>query len=108
IIRASYGMYRNLGVYQPLAILLTQQPPISNTFAVENSAETPLTLANPFPSSPPTPSNTFAVDPTFRPGYAHTWQASVQRDFPASMTIIAAYLGARGTQLMTGVPPQPS
>lgn len=100
IIRASYGMYRNSGVYQPLAILLTQQPPISNTFAVENSRETPLTLANPFLSSLPTTSNTFAVDPDFRPGYAHTWQASVQRDLPASLTIIAAYLGARGTQLM--------
>jgi hypothetical protein len=105
IIRASYGMYRNLGVYQPLAILLTQQPPISNTFAVENSAETPLTLANPFPSSLPTTSNTFAVDPDFRPGYAHTWQVSVQRDLPASLTVIAAYLGARGIQLMQAILP---
>ena len=100
ILRASYGIYRNLGVYQPLAILLTQQPPISNTFALQNSLETPLTLANPFPSSLPSTSNTFAVDPEFRPGYAHTWQASVQRDLPASLTVIAAYLGARGSQLM--------
>lgn len=100
IVRAGYGMYRNLGVYQPLAILLTQQPPISNTFALQNSLETPLTLANPFPSALPSTSNTFAVDPDFRPGYAHTWQVSAQRDLPASLTVIAAYLGARGSQLM--------
>jgi Carboxypeptidase regulatory-like domain len=100
IVRTSYGIYRNLGVYQPLAILLTQQPPISNTFALQNSLETPLTLANPFPASLPTTSNTFAVDPDFRPGYAHTWQVSAQRDLPASLTVIAAYLGARGSQLM--------
>ena len=105
ILRAGYGMYRNLGVYQPLAILLTQQPPISNSFAVQNSPETPLTLANPFPSSLPSASNTFAVDPDLHPGHAHTWQVSVQRDLPASLTVIAAYLGTRGTRLMQAVLP---
>ena len=45
-------------------------------------------------------SNTFAVDPDFRVGYAHNWQASVQRDLPASLTVIATYLGTSGTHLM--------
>jgi hypothetical protein len=100
IMRASYGLYRNLGVYQPIAILLSQQPPVSNTFAVQNSPATPLTLAEPFPATLPGTLNTFAVDPDLRPAHAHTWQVSAQRDLPASLTVIAAYLGASGSHLM--------
>ena len=99
VIRASYGLYRNLGVYQPLALLLTQQPPFARTFSVENSPQDALTLANPFPASVSS-TNTFAVDPDFRAGYAHTWQVSAQRDLPASLTMIVAYLGAKGSHLM--------
>ena len=45
-------------------------------------------------------SNTFAVDPDFRVSYAHNWQVSVQRDLPASLTVIATYLGTKGSHLM--------
>ena len=31
VIRAGYGIYRNTGVYQPIALLLAQQPPLSKT-----------------------------------------------------------------------------
>jgi hypothetical protein len=99
VLRGSYGLYRNLGVYQPLGIILAQQPPFSRTVNAQNSPSTPLTLANPFPSLPG-PTNTFAVDPDFRAGYVHSWQASAQRDFPASLTVIAAYFGDKGTHLM--------
>jgi hypothetical protein len=99
VLRASYGLYRNLGIYQPLALLLAQQPPFSRTFSVQNGPLTPLTLANPFPSSLPS-TTTFAVDPDLLAGYAHTWQASAQRDLPASLTVIVAYLGAKGSHLM--------
>ena len=99
VLRGSYGRYRNLGIYQPLALLLAQQPPFSRTFSVQNGPLTPLTLANPFPSSLPS-TTTFAVDPDLRAGYAHSWQASAQRDLPASLTVILAYLGAKGSHLM--------
>src|SRR6185436_7366808 len=104
VIRGSYGTYRNLGVYQPLALLLAQQPPVSRNLSTQNSPLSPLTLANPFPSSLPS-MTTFAVDPGFRVGYAHTWQVSAQRDFPASLTVIAAYLGAKGVHLMQAALP---
>ncbi|HEY6357007.1 MAG TPA: carboxypeptidase regulatory-like domain-containing protein, partial [Vicinamibacterales bacterium] len=101
VLKASYGLYRNLGVYQSLALLLAQQPPLAKTYSVETSPETPLTLANPFPSSLPTSAtNTFAVDPNFREGGLQTWLVSAQRDLPASLTVIAAYLGAEGSHLM--------
>ena len=99
VFRGGYGIYRNTNVYQALTLLLAQQPPLSTTFSVENSAAHPLTLANGFvPSAGGTP-NTFAVDPDLRVGYAHNWQLLVQRDLPASLTITATYLGTKGSHL---------
>jgi hypothetical protein len=99
VIRAGYGIYRNTSVYQPIALLLAQQPPLSTTVSVETSAAHPLTLANGFEASGGT-ANTFAIDPDFRVGYAHNWQILAQRDLPASLTMTATYLGTRGSHLM--------
>jgi hypothetical protein len=98
IFRASYGLYRNLGVYQPLGIMLAQQPPFSRTLNLQNTPVTPLTLASPFPEALPN-STTFAVDSDFRTGLLQSWQVSAQRDFPASLTMIVAYFGDKGTNL---------
>jgi hypothetical protein len=98
VLKAGYGLYRNLGVYQPLALMLAQQPPFTRTVSVQNGPQTPLTLGNPFPVTASS-ANTFGVDPNFRAAYLHSWQASAQRDFPASLTVIAAYFGDRGTDL---------
>src|SRR6185436_2406448 len=100
VVRAGYGIYRNTGVYQPMAMLLTQQPPLATTLSVENSAEHPLTLANGFAEAAGGTSTTFAVDPDLRVGYAHNWQVLVQRDLPASMTVAATYLGTAGRHLL--------
>ncbi|MGH9142050.1 MAG: TonB-dependent receptor, partial [Vicinamibacterales bacterium] len=100
VIRAGYGIYRNTGVYQPIALLLAQQPPLSKTQSVETSSANPLTLANGFNAGPGMTLNTFAVDPDFRVGYAHNWQLLVQRDLPASLTMTATYLGTAGSHLM--------
>jgi hypothetical protein len=99
-ILGSYGVYRNLGGYQSLALLLAEQPPFAKTFSIPNTETAPLTLANPFPSPVSTATNTVAIDPNFRTSYAHTWQASVQRELPASLTMVVAYLGTRGSHLM--------
>ena len=100
VIRAGYGVYRNTSVYQPIALLLAQQPPLSKTLSVETSAAHPLTLADGFTGVPGTTLNTFAVDPDFRVGYAHNWQILAQRDLPASLTLTATYLGTHGSHLM--------
>jgi hypothetical protein len=44
--------------------------------------------------------NTFAVDPNLRIGAAQNWQALIQRDLPGSLTIVATYLGTKGTDLL--------
>jgi len=53
-----------------------------------------------FQAPPNVATNTFAVDPDLRVGYAHNWQVLVQRDLPASLTMTATYLGTKGSRLM--------
>jgi hypothetical protein len=105
VIRAGYGIYRNTSVYEPIALLLAQQPPLSKTLSVESSPDNPLTLANGFTAAPGSTLNTFGVDPDFRVGYAHNWQILAQRDLPASLTITGTYLGTHGSHLMQEILP---
>jgi trimeric autotransporter adhesin len=100
VVRAGYGIYRNTNVYQSITTLLAQQPPLSTSFSIANSAANPLTLARGFVAPSSDTANTFAVDPNFRVGSSHNWQASVQRDLPASLTVNASYFGTRGTNLI--------
>ncbi len=101
VVRAGYGLYRSTNVYFPIASLLAQQPPFSTTFNVSTNSADPLTLANGFSAARgATPFNTFAVDPHLRVATAHNWQVSVQRDLPASLTVQATYLGAKGANLL--------
>jgi hypothetical protein len=95
VVRAGYGIYSDTSVYQTIALEMAQQAPLSKSLRVANSAACPLTLANAFTCPA---ANTFAVDPNFRIGYVHNWQLSVQRDLPASLQLIATYLGVKGTR----------
>jgi hypothetical protein len=105
VVRASYGVYRNTNVYQSIAMAMAQQPPLSKAVNLENSPETPLTMANGFPDSASGTPNTFAIDPDLRVGLSQNWQVSAQRDLPASLTIIATYLGSAGSRLMQEILP---
>jgi hypothetical protein len=100
VVRAGYGIYRNQNVYQPITLLLAQQPPLSTAFQVQNSPATPLSLSTGFSVPGAANLNTFAVDPNLRVGAAQNWQALIQRDMPASLTITATYLGTKGIDLL--------
>jgi hypothetical protein len=104
IVRAGYGIYRDTSVYQTIAIQMAQQPPLSKTLSVQNSAANPLALADGFSASPIT-RNTFAVDPDYRIGYAQNWQLSIQRDLPWALQVTATYLGIKGTRGMQAILP---
>jgi hypothetical protein len=97
VVRAGYGVYYNTSVYQTIATQMAQQAPLSKSSSAQNSAATPLSLANGFPE---TAQNTFAVDPNFRVGYVQNWQLSVQRDLPGALVMTATYLGTKGTRGM--------
>jgi hypothetical protein len=100
VIRGGYGVYRNTNVYQSIALLMAQQPPLSKAFNAQTTAANPLTLATGFVAPPGATPNTFAVDPDFRIGFARNWQASVQKDLPGSLTVLGTYLGTKGSRLM--------
>jgi hypothetical protein len=97
VIRGGYGIYRDTSVYLPIAARMAQQSPLSRTLSLNNQ-DTPLTLANGFYLAPNVTTNTFAVDPNFRAGYAQNWQLSMQRDLPWSLVMTATYLGIKGTR----------
>jgi trimeric autotransporter adhesin len=109
VVRAGYGIYRNTQVYQSIASQLAQQPPLSTSFNLGSTAALPLTLSNAFVVGRALGTvntlNTFAVDPDLRVGYAQNWQASVQRDLPYSLTVLATYLGSKGSNLLQAFVP---
>jgi trimeric autotransporter adhesin len=105
VFRGGYGLYRNLGTYQSLALLLAQQPPFARAFSVQHGADTPLTLARPFPESAPATAHTVAIDPRYKAGFVHSWQGTVQRELPGALTVTAGYFGDRGTHLMQAFVP---
>ena len=98
VVRAGYGIYRDSSVYQTIAEQMAQQAPLSKSLSVPNSAACPLTLANGFNNCRSITPDTYAVDPSFRPGYAQNWNLSVQRDLPGSLQLTATYLGIKGTR----------
>jgi trimeric autotransporter adhesin len=98
VVRAGYGVSDLTSVYQVIAMQMAQQPPLSKTFDITNSAANPLTLATALNSPSGVP--TFGVDPNFRIGYVQTWNASVQQDLPGSLVMTATYTGTKGTRLI--------
>jgi trimeric autotransporter adhesin len=97
VIKAGYGIYHDTSVYLSPIRQLAQQAPLSKSVKEQNSSACPLTLANGFTPCGTTTSDTFAIDPLFRVGYAQIWQASIQRDLPWALQMTATYLGVKGT-----------
>ena len=99
VVRGGYGIYYNTSVYNAIANRMAQQPPLSQTLSVASTANNLLTLANPFVAATGTLTNTFAIDPNYRIGYAQIWSISVQQSLPFSMFLNVSYIGTKGTRL---------
>lgn len=99
VLRAGYGIYRNTGVYQAMATSMAQQPPLSQAFNATSTLQTPLTMADGFIEPVSTTINTVAIDPDFRVGVVHRWQASAQRDLVGGLAVVGTYSAARGFRL---------
>jgi hypothetical protein len=100
VVRGGYGIYYNTSVYNTIANNMAQQPPFANTLSVATSPAAPLTLANGFivPANNPI-TNTYAIDPNYRTGYAQVWQVAVQGDLGRSLVGTITYNGTKGTRL---------
>jgi hypothetical protein len=100
VIRGGYGTYYNTSVYNTIASNMAQQSPFAQTLSIASSPSNPLTLQNGFIVPPTTQfTNTYAVDPNYRIGYAQMWQISVQQDLGHSLVGTFTYNGTKGTRL---------
>ena len=101
VIRGGYGIYYNTQIYNQIANNMAQQPPFATTLSIANSLTNPLTLQNGFIAPPSLDgiTNTYAIDPNYRTGYAQIWQLSVQNDLGHSLVGTITYNGTKGTAL---------
>ena len=97
-INGGYGMYYNTGAYSAFAINMAAQPPFAQNFSVASSPANPLSITN-FSAGTNTITNTRAVDPNYRIGYAQIWQLSVQNDLGHSLVGSLTLNHTKGTGL---------
>ena len=101
VVRGGYGVYYNTSVYNQIANNMAQQPPFATTLSVASTLGNPLTLQDGFIAPPSLGgiTNTYAVDPNYRTGYASIWQISVQNDLGHGLVGTITYNGTKGTAL---------
>ena len=101
VVRGGYGVYYNTSIYNQIANNMAQQPPFANTLSIANSLSNPLTIQNGFVAPPSLDgiTNTYAIDPYYRTGYASIWQISVQNDLGHNLVGTITYNGTKGTAL---------
>jgi hypothetical protein len=81
---------------------MAQQPPFAQTFNVATTSlplSIPMTQYFSYISGQNQLTNTYAVDPNYRIGYAQMWQISVQQDLGHSLVGTLTYNGTKGTNL---------
>jgi hypothetical protein len=108
VIRGGYGLYYNSSVYSSVASNMSQQPPIStswNLYLTDGPLSMGNAFVNPAGRATNTLSNTFAVDPNYKNGYAQQWTLSMQQNLPLSFQTTVAYQGTRGTHLDRRISP---
>jgi hypothetical protein len=105
VIRAGYGISYNTQIYLRFANQMVQQSPLSTSLNVASTPANPLTLANGFYAPSNVTTNTIAVDPDFKPGYAQVWNLMVQRDLPDGLQMVATYTGTKGTHQLQAFAP---
>jgi hypothetical protein len=108
IVRAGYGIFYNTSIYNQLAASMANQPPFAAAQIRLTSVAQPqatsgapmLTLENGFPSAPDrTTTNTAAVDPNYRVGYAQLWNLTIETQPTQNLTSEVTYTGTKGTHL---------
>jgi hypothetical protein len=100
--RAGYGIFYNQSIYQQLAREMANQPPFAFAETFQASATNSLTLADGFPTSSSSSSavtNTVAINPNYKIGYAQIWNLSAERQLTSTTSLVLTYTGTKGTDL---------
>ena len=107
-VRAGYSMLYNEGIYGQLAGELANQFPWANserfTTATCQASSQTLTLQTGFPSACLSSSgisitNTYAVNPDYKVGYAQVWNLSSETALMDNTSLTVTYTGTKGTGL---------
>ncbi len=102
VVRGGYGTYYNTSVYNNISNNLAQQPPAAQSFTLATtSLPSNLSMGQYFTylAGQNQLTNTFAVDPNYKTGYAQMWQIAVQNDLGKSLAGTLTYNGTKGTRL---------
>jgi trimeric autotransporter adhesin len=102
VIRGGYGTYYNTSVYNTIANNMAQQAPFATSFTVATTAlplNVPMNQFFSYVAGQNQLTNTYAVDPNYRIGYAQMWQIAVQQDLGHSLVGTVTYNGTKGTNL---------
>jgi hypothetical protein len=102
VIRGGYGTYYNTSVYNTIANNMALQPPVATSFNVATTAlplSVPMSRVFSYIAGQNQLTNTYAVDPNYRIGYAQMWQIAVQQDLGHSLVGTLTYNGTKGTRL---------
>ena len=112
VLRGGYGVYYDQSPLAPAEALYFNSPFFDNNIFFSLPG-LPLTLSNPFPSffPFPLPDSALAIQRDLRTGYMQHWNFNVERQIGAKSVLEVAYVGSKGTKLLTARDinqPQPS
>ncbi|HSD45621.1 MAG TPA: TonB-dependent receptor, partial [Pyrinomonadaceae bacterium] len=112
VLRGGYGVYYDQSPLAPAEALYFNSPFFDNNIFFSLPG-LPLTLNDPFPSffPFPLPDSALAIQRDLRTGYMQHWNLNVQRQLGDRGVIELAYVGSKGTKLLTARDinqPQPS
>ena len=112
VLRGGYGVYYDQSPLAPAEALYFNSPFFDNNIFFSLPG-LPLTLNDPFPSffPFPLPDSALAIQRDLRTGYMQHWNFNVERQLGEKNVIEVAYVGSKGTKLLTARDinqPQPS
>jgi hypothetical protein len=100
ILRAGYSIFYNGSIYGELPGHLASQPPFAHSNSIIASLDYALRLATGFTNaSTKLIDNSFAVDRSYKDGYAQTWNFGIEQNLSKAWVLELSYLGTKGTRL---------
>jgi hypothetical protein len=102
VVRAGYGIYYDQSALAPGEGLYFNKPYYDFNLFV-TSQQAPLSLANPFPRNFPfaLPASAFTFQRDLKTSYTQQYSISVQRQLGSNRIFEAAYVGSKGTKLIS-------